>query len=178
MESGGIYIIRLSDTHYYGGRAKRFKIRWAEHLRRLQQGSHRNHHMQAVFNLHGRFEPEVVMALEPDVDQTVLEQVWLDRHFGQPGCVNVSKDAKGRHGPMPPESRERMKEAWKHRAPITEDTRAKLSAAKKGIPKSVDHKQKISSANTGRHHTETSKRKMSESQRSRFAEGGTSHAHV
>ncbi len=46
---GGIYIIRLSDTHYYGGRTTNFKRRWADHHRDLRAGLHYNLWMQRVF---------------------------------------------------------------------------------------------------------------------------------
>ena len=32
---GGIYVIRLSDSHYYGGRTGDFRKRWADHHRDL-----------------------------------------------------------------------------------------------------------------------------------------------
>jgi predicted GIY-YIG superfamily endonuclease len=46
---GGIYVIRLSDTHYYGGRTVDFKKRWADHHRKLRAGLHYNFRMQRVF---------------------------------------------------------------------------------------------------------------------------------
>lgn len=63
---GGIYVIRLSDTHYYGGRTGNFKRRWADHLRELREGRHNNRRMQRVFDIHGRFDPDVVRVLSPD----------------------------------------------------------------------------------------------------------------
>lgn len=47
------------------------------------------------------------------------------------------------------ETREHLKEKWKTRAPITEETRAKLSKARKGKKFTEEHKRKISEAQKG-----------------------------
>ena len=39
-KSGGVYVIRLSDTHHYGGRTKAFANRWSVHYRLLRDGKH------------------------------------------------------------------------------------------------------------------------------------------
>jgi len=61
--NGGLYVIWLSDTHYYGGRAKNFQARGDDHLRCLRQGYPENSRVQAVFNKYGRFEPTVLVSL-------------------------------------------------------------------------------------------------------------------
>ena len=91
---GGLYVIRLSDTHYYGGRAACFATRWRNHHRALLAGAHPNTRMQRVFDKHGVFSPVVLVLLDRD-EQTGAEQAWLDQHHGQPGCVNISPFAVG-----------------------------------------------------------------------------------
>ena len=91
---GGIYVIRLSDTHYYGGRTKNFRVRWAAHLRELREGRHNNRRMQRVFDRYGRFDPEVVAVLAPD-ECPDAEQAWLDENFRKPGCVNLVASSRG-----------------------------------------------------------------------------------
>ena len=91
---GGIYVIRLSDTHYYGGRTGNFRKRWADHHRDLREGRHYNRRMQRVFDQHGRFEPGVVAALAPD-ECPDAEQAWLDANFRMPGCVNLVSSSRG-----------------------------------------------------------------------------------
>lgn len=93
---GGLYLIRLSDTHFYGGRALCFKTRWEEHLASLQS-NRANRWMQNVYNKFGRFEPEI-LAILPREDHIAAEQAWLDEHFRTPGCVNVSSYAYGGRG--------------------------------------------------------------------------------
>lgn len=149
-KSGGLYVIRLSDTHYYGGRAKCFRTRWAVHHRLLIEGKHFNPRVQAVFNQHGRFQPEVVSFLPVEV-QRAAEQEWLDRHFDDPNCVNLSRSSDGVHAgykhsaetcakhrrPIHTlESREKCRQAAGRRVrhtphPHTEASRAKLSASLK-----------------------------------------------
>jgi group I intron endonuclease len=118
---GGIYIIRLSDTHYYGGRTTNFKRRWADHHRKLRAGRHYNLRMQRVFNRYGRFEPEVVEALHPD-DCPEAEQAWLDANFGKPGCVNLVASSRGGMA------------GWE----VTPETRAKLSATLRARPDLIE----------------------------------------
>ena len=57
VSGGGLYILWLSDFHYYGGRAKKFKTRWRNHLRDLRAGRHENPRVQTVYNKYGQFEP-------------------------------------------------------------------------------------------------------------------------
>ena len=88
---GGLYLLYLSDTHYYGGRARHFRARWRRHLTALEKGSHPNTYMQNVFNQKGRFEPEILSEiLEPD-QQIDAEGQWLHEHFGKEGCLNLNR---------------------------------------------------------------------------------------
>ena len=48
---------------------------------------------------------------------------------------------------------------------LSEETKKKLSEARKGKPKSEEHKKKLSEAHKGKHHSEESKKKISEAAR-------------
>lgn len=123
---GGLYVIRLSDTHYYGGRTKAFANRWAVHYRLLRDGKHFNAHAQAVFNQHGRFEPEVLHATLDERAQRGLEGAWLQDNVGKPGCVNLSRSADGVHAGYTHSDATRAK----HRRPIhTDDSKEKCRQA-------------------------------------------------
>jgi hypothetical protein len=93
-QQGGLYIIRLSAKHFYGGRAVNFSKRWQQHLSALLSGDHPNPYMQSVFNLHGEFDPEVLEVLPPEA-QISAEQAWLDENLDHPGCVNLNPYASG-----------------------------------------------------------------------------------
>ena len=95
---GGIYIMWLSDTHYYGGRTVDFKSRWRVHQRLLQKGKHTNQYAQAVYNKFGIFRTQVLAELPPDPDvHQKAERVWLDDNFGKPGCLNIWNSSQGSH---------------------------------------------------------------------------------
>ena len=117
VEGGGLYVIWLSDTHYYGGRAKSFRGRWRRHLRHLRRGGHTNPHMQAVFNQHGRFEPEVITVC-PLGEQEGVEQAWLDEHYGKTGCLNLSLSSRNNASFTPASAAKRsatLEARWGHR---------------------------------------------------------------
>ena len=92
-QGGGLYIIWLSETHYYGGRTTSFKRRWRTHLRHLLSGTH-NAHAQNVFNKYGVFKPQVLQLLDRD-EHVEAEQEWLDANYRKEGCVNISPHATG-----------------------------------------------------------------------------------
>lgn len=124
--SGGIYVIRLSDHHFYGGRTKDFARRWAVHWRLFRNGAHFNAKAQAVFNKHTRFEPEVLEVILEDQVRRASEHTWLAVNFDDPGCVNLSRSSEGVHqGYQHSEETKRKHRGWKH----TEEAKAKCSAA-------------------------------------------------
>lgn len=95
VEGGGLYVIRLSEKHYYGGRTSSFSRRWESHLKDLIAGNHGNPYMQGVFNKFGVFEPEALTVISTTEDQVSAEQAWLDANIGEPGCVNLNPWASG-----------------------------------------------------------------------------------
>lgn len=150
---GGVYVIWLSDQHYYGGSTKSFRWRWYEHLRTLKNGTHKNPHMQAVFNQHRHFEPSIIEVITDRDPRIEAEQGWLDTHFGKVGCVNICAQAIA--APM---------EGRTHSA----ESRRKMSDAKRGkrLPKA--HRQALSEAQKRRHakdggHSEETRKRISES---------------
>jgi group I intron endonuclease len=70
-------------------------------------------------------------------------------------AVHAAIGRRSRGRKSSPETRQRIRDAWKRRGPVREETRAKLSAALKGRPGrplTVEAKRKISVANRGRKH--------------------------
>lgn len=121
---GGLYQIRLSDTHFYGGRTFCFKNRWADHLKNLKEGK-ANQYMQNVYNKYGRFEPEILEIL-PREKCIEAEQAWLDKHYRTPGCVNLNPSACGGDGRK-----------------SSEETRARMSAAMRSDPERMKRAREI-----------------------------------
>jgi group I intron endonuclease len=161
---GGLYVIWLSDTHFYGGRARSFKTRWRTHLRKLKDGKHKNTYMQNVFNKHGRFEPKVLVRLKKASDQVSAEQRWLDENHGTDGCVNLSNQATGRTEGF--RHSEETKEKMAGRK-VSEATRRKISNTLKGRKLSAAHRQAISESNKGKTLSEEHRQTLIECNRQR-----------
>lgn len=130
---GGLYIIWFSDTHFYGGRAKSFQGRWNGHLSSLRRGVHYNTHMQRVFNIHHKFEPEILSKSDSPEESILLEQRWLDAHWGKPGCMNKGRSARGRFPPPSQMKRYGRPPGWEH----SEETKKRLSAS--AVKRSQEH---------------------------------------
>jgi hypothetical protein len=90
----GVYQIWLSDKHYYGGRATDFAARMGKHIHLLRHNKHANKHMQSVFNIHRKFEPELIIECSVEASKA-YEQAWIDTHFGLEGCLNISNSNAG-----------------------------------------------------------------------------------
>lgn len=190
---GGIYVIRLSEKHYYGGRAVCFATRWYDHLRNLQAGTHTNSRMQRVFNKYGGFSPEVVCVLDRDT-QPDAEQAWLNEHHGKPGCVNLSPHARGGCGGHTGVTREKMRVTRSSRPDLVEKARESLARNRLpvGAPRTPEHAEAIAAklrgrkqaleavakraaSNRGRKNTPDTLRRMSESAKRRAQVQPTSH---
>lgn len=171
---GGLYLIRLSDTHYYGGRARSFHRRWWRHLKGLQEGRHPNPHMQAVFSQHHRFEPVVLLESPNEAEAIAAEQAWLDEHLGKPGCVNLSPNALGGNSINWTKERRaalssKMAEVQKGRT-FTERHRANIAGAKRGQSLPAEARAKIGQANSKRQVSEETRQRMRDAQRARWAD--------
>lgn len=145
MKKGGLYIIWLSDTHFYGGRTSDFQGRWRNHLKALERGDHINPYMQRVFALNRVFRPEILEEIPEKAQRRQAEQGWLDMHFGSVGCLNLSPRADG------------------GRRPLSEDERRHLSEIQKGKPRgpqTPEHRQHVSEALRGRKPSEGARQKM------------------
>ncbi len=146
----GIYRVRLSATHYYIGRTVNCRERWFRHLASLRAGHHPNPHAQAVYNKTGVFDPEVLVVTSTNL--VSLEQAWLDAHYGQPGCVNVSRSAIGVMQGRKHSEESLAKMRGKH---PSEETRRRLSFARMGHSVSETTRQKLSVAGRGRKRPDT-----------------------
>lgn len=158
---GGLYIIRLSDTHYYGGRTTNFRERWCEHHRLLRSGKHKNRHMQAVFDKYKVFAPEVLCVLTGDIAQVEAEQAWLNEHHGKPGCVNLSRAATTGGNPHSLEGRFRISRSLQGRT-LTLAHRQAISRGNKGRKLTPEHIAILRERNTSREWTPEMRQRNSE----------------
>lgn len=154
--AGGLYVIWLSDTHYYGGRTVNFKVRWQTHANLLRKGFHTNPHAQAVYNIHGRFEPKILCEI-PESEQRAAEDAWLAEHFGKPDCVNVWNSSEG----MPAGWRhsDATKAKFKARR-FSDETKHRWSESRKGHQVSDATRQKLSSSLRGKERPDVADRNV------------------
>lgn len=199
---GGLYIIRLSDTHYYGGRSTNCPLRWKTHLRDLRAGTHDNSRMQAVFNIHGRFEPTVTVPWTEGLDLRAVEQQWLDENFRKPGCVNQVCTSDGGGGKWSDEQKvkrrsfldshpdvlDKAREVLrKHHAQAVAESEVvrqrpggytkiiELNRARAGVPQKPEHVARRAESNRGRKNTAETVQRMSESAKVRAQAHPTVH---
>jgi len=154
----GVYQIRnkVNGKVYVGSVAKDygFKGRMGKHSIDLLAGKHHSKHLQRAWDKYGpkAFVFEVLEELPPE-DCVPREQYWMDRKKSANGKYGYNCDptAGSRLGHKPTEeARRRMSEAQKRRLPPTQETKDKISAAKKGKPISKDQRLYLSLLNTGK----------------------------
>jgi len=140
---GVIYSIKSRDRFYIGS-TKDFDKRMAEHRGLLEKGKHSNTFMQRMFNKYNDFEYVVL----EEVDNSKLkevEQLYIDKHYEDPNCMNGSPYAHRAYNPWTIESRKKMSESCKGRV-YGSEVKKKQSLAKKGKKLSKEHRSNIMKA--------------------------------
>lgn len=164
---GGIYfIISLVDNKRYVGRSVDIHRRLNEHKRELNKNIHDNKHLQNAWSKYGASNFIFVPFLFCDAETAIVEeQKQLDFYNNQESRLlfNISKSSMA--GPSEIEHRRAISEGGRKRAPITEETRAKLKVARARKIFSEEERAKISAASKGRKHTEETRKKLSEMQK-------------
>lgn len=178
MKSGIYKILNIVTEKFYIGSAVNFKARWAQHKGKLRSNIHPNKFLQASWNLHGEEAFEFIILEYCEKEQLLIrEQYWLDatkccdRNIG----YNLFTIAGSALGSKWTEERkilasERMKN-FKHteeakekmrqiKSQVSEETGAKISAAKMGHLVSEETKIKIGNGNKGKKRTEEALTKM------------------
>lgn len=158
---GGLYLIKLSDRHYYGGRALSLRARWRRHLTSLERGTHGNPYMQAVFNIYRQFDPRIIL-LSDNLDALIAaEAKWLDENFGRPGCLNLSRRPTN-NTYVSPEARKKISQANRGRKQTPEAIR-RSAETRRGMKMSDEARRNNSKAQTGKTMSAAARRKMSNS---------------
>ena len=169
IEKGGIYfILSMVDNKRYIGRSVDIHRRLNEHKSALIAQRHDNKHLQNAWNKYGASNFVFVPFLFCDTETSIIEeQRQLDFYNGQEGRLlfNISKSSMA--GPSEIEHRRAISEGNRKRAPITEETRAKLKAARARKVFSEEERAKISAASKGRTHSEETRKKLSEKAKGR-----------
>lgn len=132
MKTSGVYaMFNLANGHAYVGSALKINRRRQRHLRDLRRGTHDNPHLQAAWKMYGEkaFVFVVLAASVAKGSLIALEQFYFKALRPDYNMLPVAGSRLGsRHTP---------------------ETRAKMSARRKGVPHSPEHSAAIAAALRG-----------------------------
>jgi group I intron endonuclease len=142
---GGIYKIQnVVNGKCYIGSAKSFKTRFRKHKNVLVKNAHHSIKLQRSWNKHGEdafvFQPIIICKPK---DLLFYEQQAIDAYNSYYKGYNATIRASSAIG-----------------VKRSDETKNKISVAKKGIKLSDQHKQSISDGNKGRIHSDETKEKL------------------
>ena len=116
METGIYEILNTANNKWYRGQTiDDFDTRWSRHKRALNSGTHVNKHLQRAWNKYGQeaFKFTILSRCAPDFCDE-LEDYWIGEDYNNP-AISYNKKAGGGSS-----------------AAMSEETKNKISAAKKG----------------------------------------------
>jgi group I intron endonuclease len=176
VKSGIYKIVNRLNGKCYVGSARSIDSRWRRHRHDLAHGRHHSLKLQRAFNKHGEtaFEFSVIEHVADLAQLVVREQHWIDALGAFKAGYNVLPKAGSALGQVrSDETRAKLRALV-----ISAETRARMSAAKKGVvpvtalaaaiaantgrPISPETREKIRAANTGKSHTEETRRRLAE----------------
>lgn len=125
--ASGIYKMYWENCpYYYYGQSVNFGNRWKYHLTNLKTRKHYNKKLLSVVSQYGKPDFEIIEFCETK-DLTEKEQYYINLHFNDPFCCNVSPTAGSCKG-----------------VTRSEEFKEKLRKANTGKVKSLETRQKIS----------------------------------
>lgn len=147
-----IYEIWIGD-YFYQGSTNNIKNRIRQHLQALNKNKHINPKMQAVWNKYQSFEHQILVECD-DISVLIYEQDYINANWGDPKYLNlapIAGKAPGKRGPMSEEHRAKISAAMKGKQntlgkKATDETKAKMSASGKKKIFTDEHKANISIA--------------------------------
>jgi len=159
-------ITNLVTGKCYVGSSLDMRQRINRHFNHLRQGIHYNQKLQRAFDKYGEWAFDVKQIDTCFVsDRAACETMWIERMEAVDCGYNIAKEGMSLLGtpqsPLHVAKRVASKKGYKH----SEETKAKLSAAKRGKkmpPKSEVTLEKLRVAGLGRKHSEETKKKMSD----------------
>lgn len=152
---GGIYEIRCGNRRYVDSTTN-FENRWKQHRTHLRGGRHTNHVLQNIWNKHGEGALTfVIVELCENANLLFCEQRRIDEIWGTSECMNLCHTAgvAGKRGvPVPSEVRSKIaaKILGTKVGPPSQETRAKIGAAHRGMKRSDETRARQREAAKGR----------------------------
>lgn len=139
-------ITNVINGKIYVGQTTRSEVsRWDEHKKRLNSNCHVNIHLQSAWNKYGEecFVFEVIIECETQEQLNLLEEYYINQYESNKTSHGYNKTSGGSNGKL------------------SEETKAKISANRKGIKFSEEHRKKISEAQKGKVISQEQKLKIS-----------------
>ena len=133
----GVYrIVNTENGKRYYGSSKNLRKRWCDHKSEMRLGTHGNPGIKEDAAIHGEaaFEFEVLCYCKPE-ERKRFEGVLIDQNLGE-GCYNRA-DGNGSYEQTEEHKRKRSealkgRKTWNKGKAMSEDQKAKISAANKG----------------------------------------------
>lgn len=162
MKIIGLYKITNQITgQVYIGLSKDCKGRLSKHKSDLTWNRHRNAHLQSSWNKYGSEHFTLEVLLQCGVEElsdteikTIAEYRSSDPKYG------FNNSLGGENNPPTEETRRKLSEACKKRAPASEETRRKISEANKGRKLTDEQRAAMSERFKGRKLSEEHKKKL------------------
>lgn len=159
MNTGIYQILNIINGKRYIGSAVNFDRRWKEHRKLLRKNKHHSRHLQSAWNKYGedsfKFLPVLTCTKELLL---IIEQRAIDLFHPE---YNINPTAGSCLGvKRTDEAKAKMSEA-KRGIEFSPDHRAKLAEAKRGKKKTPAAIEKTAAAHRGMKHTPEAKGKMS-----------------
>lgn len=166
----GIYMIQNKvNNKIYIGQAVDIEDRWGEHRRGLRGGYHHNKHLQNSWKRDGEENFEFTVLLEcEESNLNMYEEYYIFDLMTFDPRVGYNKDYGGKSGRPTEETKRKLSEARKgekhhmYGKQLSEEAKRKMSESHKGRQFSEETRRKLSEAKKGKHRSEETKRKISE----------------
>ena len=170
LSASGIYSIchRLSGKLYIGS-AVCFAKRWSQHRSDLNNAKHHSGRLQNAWSKYGASEFDfTVIELVSNKEHLLLrEQEWLDKLQPFYNICMTAGNCLGIKHSLETRARQSARQKGRAGKPMSDETKAKLSTAKKGKKQSPEAVAKAAAARVGMRHSAEAKAKMSVSQKGR-----------
>lgn len=152
----GVYKIEnRADGKVYIGSAVDIGKRWSVHLHLLRGGKHHSNHLQSAWNKYGQevFGFFIIEFVEDKSTLITREQYWLDFYhsandrLGYNICPTAGSQLGFTHSV---ETREKISAVQRggKRGPLTDEHKACVAAAHRGVLLTKEHKSKLSAAHS------------------------------
>ena len=144
----GVYQIVCNDNIYVGSSSRSIEGRWGQHLHALRNSKHCNPHLQNAFNKYG--EESLIFSVLENIsnpnDVIKAEQKWIDELNPKYNICQTAGSLLGTK--LSDETKARMSAA-RLGGKRSAETRAKMSAAQLGCKPSDETRAKLSASHMG-----------------------------